>query len=150
MRLREDNGPYDIYAETEFTVEFFHLDPMQVVWHGNYINYFEIGRRVLLEKIGYSYNDMKESGYFFPVIEVSVKYTGSLRFLDCAKIKAILLEYENRLKIQYEIRNLKTGVVVTKGFSTQMAFDVKAGESCFYCPKVFVEKVAALIGKEKP
>jgi acyl-CoA thioester hydrolase len=150
VRLREDNGPYNIYAETEFTVEFFHLDPMQVVWHGNYINYFETGRRVLLEKIGYSYNDMKESGYFFPVIEVSVKYTGSLRFLDCAKIKAILLEYENRLKIQYEIRNVKTGAVVTKGFSTQMAYDVKAGESCFLCPKIFVEKVEALIGKEKP
>jgi len=150
VRLKEDNGPYDIYAETEFIVEFFHLDPMQVVWHGNYINYFEIGRRVLLEKIGYSYNDMKESGYSFPVIEVSVKYTGSLRFLDCAKIKAILLEYENRLKIQYEIRNVKTGAIVTKGYSTQMAFDIKAGESCFVCPKIFVDKIEALIRKEKP
>jgi len=150
VRLRENNGPYNIYAETEFTVEFFHLDPMQVVWHGNYINYFEIGRRVLLEKIGYSYNDMKESGYSFPVIEISAKYTGSLRFLDCAKIKAILLEYENRLKIQYEIRNVKTGAVVTKGFSTQMAFDIKADESCFLCPKIFVEKVEALIKREKP
>jgi acyl-CoA thioester hydrolase len=62
----------------------------------------------------------------------------------------MLLEYENRLKIQYEIRNVKTGAVVTKGFSTQMAFDIKAGESCFMCPKIFVEKVEALIGKEKP
>ena len=150
MRLKEDNGPYNIYAETEFTVEFFHLDPMEVVWHGNYVNYFEIGRRMLLEKIDYSYNDMKESGYSFPVIEVFVKYIESLRFLDCAKIKAILWEYENRLKIQYEIRNVKTGVIVTKGFSTQMAFDIKAGESCFVCPKIFVEKVEALIRKEKP
>jgi len=150
VRLKEDNGPYNIYAETEFTVEFFHLDPMEVVWHGNYVNYFEIGRRMLLEKIDYSYNDMKESGYSFPVIEVFVKYIESLRFLDCAKIKAILWEYENRLKIQYEIRNVKTGVIVTKGFSTQMAFDIKAGESCFVCPKIFVEKVEALIRKEKP
>jgi acyl-CoA thioester hydrolase len=148
VRLKEDNGPYNIYAEAEFTVEFFHLDPMQVVWHGNYINYFEIGRRLLLEKIGYCYNDMKESGYSFPVIEVSARYTGSLRFRDCAKVKAILLEYENRLKIQYEIRNVKTGAVVTKGFSTQMAYDVNAGESCFVCPKILVEKVEALIGKE--
>ena len=148
MRLKEDNGPYNIYAEAEFTVEFFHLDPMQVVWHGNYINYFEIGRRVLLGKIGYNYNAMKESGYSFPVIEVSAKYIDSLRFLDCAKIKAILLEYENRLKIQYEIRNAKNGTIVTKGYSTQMAFDIKAGESCFVCPKIFVEKVKALIGKE--
>jgi len=150
MRLKKDNGPYNIYAEAEFTVEFFHLDPMQVVWHGNYINYFEIGRRVLLGKIGYDYTDMKESGYSFPIIEVSAKYIGSLRFLDRAKIKAILLEYENRLKIQFEIRNVKTGAVVTKGYSTQMAFDVKAGESCFCCPKIFVEKIEALIKRENP
>jgi len=150
MRLKEDNGPYNIYAETEFTVEFFHLDPMQVVWHGNYINYFEIGRRILLEKIGYDYTDMKESGYSFPVIEVYAKYIGSLRFLDRAKIKAILLEYENRLKMQFEIRNAKTGVIVTKGYSTHMAVDVKAGESCFLCPKIFVEKIEALIEREKP
>jgi acyl-CoA thioester hydrolase len=150
VRLKEDNGPYNVYAEEEFTVEFFHLDPMRVVWHGNYINYFEIGRRVLLEKIGYNYADMNESGYSFPVIEVSAKYIGSLRFLDLAKIKAILLEYENRLKIQFEIRNVKTGAVVTKGYSTQMAFDVKTGESCFYCPKIFIEKVEALIKSENP
>jgi len=150
VRLKENNGPYNIYAETEFTVEFFQLDPMQVVWHGNYINYFEIGRRVLLEKIGYSYNEMKESGYAFPVIEVSAKYISSLRFLDRAKIKAILLEYENRLKIQYVIRNVKTGLIVTKGYSTQMAVDVKAGESCFLCPEIFVEKIEALIARENP
>jgi acyl-CoA thioester hydrolase len=150
MRLKEDNGPYNIYAEEEFTVEFFHLDPMQVVWHGNYINYFEIGRRVLLGKIGYNYNAMKESGFSFPVIEVSAKYIGSLRFLDRAKIKAILLEYENRLKIRYEIRNVKTGAIVTKGYTTQMAFDVNAGESCFYCPKILVERIEAFIEREKP
>ena len=150
MKLKEDNGPYNIYAETEFTVEFFHLDPLYVVWHGNYINYFEIGRRVLLEKIGYSYKDMKETNYTFPVIEVSAKYIGSLRFLDRAIIKAILLEYENRLKIRYVIRNAKTGVIVTKGSSTQMAIDLKTGESCFYCPKLLIDRVEALIGNEKP
>jgi acyl-CoA thioester hydrolase len=148
MQLKENDGPYNIYAETEFNVEFFHLDPLQVVWHGNYINYFETGRRILLEKIGYSYKDMKDSGYSFPVIEVSAKYTGSLRFGDRAIIKAILWEYENRLKIHYEIRNAKTGVVVTKGSSTQMACDIKSGESCFVCPKTLYEKVEALIGKE--
>ena len=150
MRLKEDNGPYNIYAETEFIVEFFHLDPMEVVWHGNYINYFEIGRRSLLEKIDFDYNDMKESGYTFPVIEVFVKYIKPLRFLDRAKIKSILLEYENRLKIRYVIRNAKTGVIVTKGSSTQMAIDLKTGESCFYCPKLLIDRVEALIGNEKP
>ena len=146
MESREENGPYGLFAETEFVVEFFDLDPMQVVWHGNYINYFEIGRRVLLEKIGYSYLDMKESGYAFPVFEITAKYLGSLRFRDRARIRAVLVEYENRLRIKYEIRNIQTGLLTTKGVSTQMAIDMKTNESCFVCPKILIDKVEALTG----
>ena len=79
MGLRKDNGPFNIFAEAETIVEFYSLDPVQIVWHGNYINYFELGRRTLLEKIGYDYNEMKESGYAFPVVEISVKYLQPLR-----------------------------------------------------------------------
>jgi acyl-CoA thioester hydrolase len=149
MESKENNGPYNIYAETEITVEFFHLDPLRIVWHGNYLNYFEIGRRALLEKIGYSYDEMEKSGYAFPVIEISAKYLSSLRFRDRAIVKAILMEYENRLLIRYEIRNAKTGQIATKGSSTQMAFDIKAQDSCFVCPQILVEKVEAFIGEKK-
>ena len=150
MESRGDNGPYNIFAEAEITVEFYDLDPMQVVWHGNYINYFETGRRVLLEKIGYSHNEMEQSGYLFPVIEISAKYMGPLRFRDQARVKAVLVEYENRLRIQYEIYNIKTGLLTTKGVSTQMAYDIKARDSCFACPKILIDKVEILIGGEKP
>ena len=146
---RENNGPYNIWAEAETTVEFYDCDPLRVVWHGNYLNYFEIGRRTLLEKINYGYSEMEESGYAFPVIEVSVKYLGSLHFRDRVRIKAILTEYENRLRIQFEIRNSITGQLTTKGFSTQMAYDMKAGDSCFVCPKILADKIEALIGGKK-
>jgi acyl-CoA thioester hydrolase len=149
MESKEDNGPYNIYAEAEITVEFYDLDPLRVVWHGNYINYFEIGRRALLEKIKYSYEEMEKSGYSFPVIEISVKYLGPLRYKDRARVKAILMEYENRLMIRYEIRNAQTGQLTTKGFSTQMAYDVKNNDSCFVCPSVLVKKVEAFISGEK-
>jgi len=149
MQRKENNGPYNIFAEEEFTVEFFDLDPLRIVWHGNYFNYFEIGRRVLLEKINFSYEEMEKSGYAFPVIEVSAKYLNSLRFGDRARVKAILMEYENRLLIRYEIRNAQTGVLTTKGFSTQMAFDVKKNDSCFVCPPILVKKVETLIERNK-
>jgi len=149
MESKENNGPYNIYTETEITVEFFDLDPLRIVWHGNYLNYFEVGRRTLLEKIGYSYDEMEKSGYTFPVIEVSVKYLSSLRFRDRAIVKAILMEYENRLLIRYEIRNAQTGQITTKGSSTQMAFDIKNNDSCFVCPQILVDKVEAFIGEKK-
>ena len=149
MRLRESNGPYNIFSEVETTIEFFDVDPKRVVWHGNYINYFEIGRRALLEQIGYCYDEMEKSGYAFPVIEVSAKYIGSLKFRDRALIKAILVEYENRLRIQYEIRNAQTGALTANGMSTQMAYDIKAGDSCFVCPKALTDKVEAIVGGKK-
>ena len=149
MKLRENNGPFNIWAETETTVEFYDCDPLRVVWHGNYLNYFEIGRRVLLEKIDYHYRDMEESGFAFPIIDVSVKYLRSLKFLDRVSIKAILIEYENCLRIRYEIRNAQTGELTTKGLSTQMAIDMKAGDSCFICPKIFTDKVEAIIERQK-
>jgi len=149
MKSKEENGPYNIYAETEITVEFYDLDPLRIVWHGNYLNYFEAGRRALLEKIGYSYDEMEKSGYAFPVIEVSAKYLNSLRLNDRALVKAILMEYENRLLIRYEIRNAKTGVLNAKGSSTQMAFNIKSNDSCFVCPAILTKKVEAFIGENK-
>ena len=146
MRSRENNGPFNIFAEGDINIEFFDLDPLCVVWHGNYFNYFEIGRRLLLTKIDYTYEDMEKSGFVFPVVEVSAKYLGSLRFGDKARIKAILMEYENCLRIRYEIRDAKTGLITTKGESTQMAYDVRAGETCFVCPKLLIEKAEALLG----
>jgi len=41
-------------AEVELTVEFFDVDSMQIVWHGNYLKYMERARCALLDKIGYN------------------------------------------------------------------------------------------------
>jgi acyl-CoA thioester hydrolase len=149
MNRRLGNGPYNIFGETELVIEFHDLDPMKVVWHGNYIKLFETGRRALLDKVGYDYYEMEKSGYAFPVIEVSAKFLGSLRFKDTAVIKAVLVEYENRLRIEYEIRNAKTGLVTTRGLTTQMAVNMNTNESCFVCPKELTDIVEFLIKGNK-
>ena len=149
MQQRKDDGPFGIFAEAEVNIEFFHLDPMQVVWHGNYIDFFEVGRRSLLEKIGYCYKEMEKSGFAFPVVEISAKYLYPLRFGERVRVRAILTEYENGLKIKYEIFNVKTGALTTKGLSTQMAYNIEAGESCFACPEVLIKKIEALMDKRE-
>ena len=149
MGLRTDNGPFNVFAEAETIIEFYNLDPMQIVWHGDYIDFFEIGRRSLLDKIDCGYNEIKDLGYEFPVVKISVKYLRPLKYKDRICIKAILMEYENCLRIKYEIRNAETGVIVTRGLSTQMACNFKTGESCFNCPDVLIKKVDSLINKQK-
>jgi acyl-CoA thioester hydrolase len=136
---------YKISVEVEFKVEFYDVDPMNIVWHGNYIKYFEIARCALLDKIGYGYNEMKASGYAFPVTAVSVKYIRAFTFGDRIHARAVLVEYENCLKIKYELYNARTGERSTTGESSQMAFNILKGESCFVCPQVFIDKVEAVL-----
>ena len=118
-----------ISAEIEFTVEFYDVDSMNIVYHGNYFKYFEKARCALLAKIGYGYLDMKESGWAFPVTSISAKYISPFGFLDRIRAKAVLTEYENCIKIRYELYNAKTDKLCTKGESTQMAVNISSGES---------------------
>jgi len=133
-----------IEAEVEFTVEFYDVDSMNVVWHGNYVKYLELGRVALLEKIKYDYNAMKESGYVFPVTSLKLKYIRPLVFRQKAVIKATLAEYENCLRISYVIYDKSTGEITTKAESTQMAVNMKTKAAMFECPGCFVKKVKAL------
>ena len=57
----------------------------------------------------------------------------------------ILAEYENRIKIKYEIRDAETGEITTKAESTQMAMKMDSNEAQFVCPEIFTDKVKALI-----
>ena len=142
--MRGNNMEY-LSEETEFKVDFNDCDPMGIVWHGNYINYFERARSALLNKIGYNYNEMANSGYMFPVTEVKIKYMKSLRFGDICRAKAILVEYENMIQMKFELYNKETGEKTTKGTVSQMCVKVDTNETQFFCPKCFTEKVEAAL-----
>ncbi len=134
-------------ATADFTVEFYDVDSMQIVWHGNYIKYFEIGRCALLDEIGFGYIEMAQSGYAWPVVDVRVKYIRPLVFHQKARIEAALLEYENRLRIGYRIVDPETGAVMTKGESIQMAVEVSTMSSCFTSPECLASRVRAYLEK---
>lgn len=129
-----------VQAELPFKVEFYDVDTMGVVWHGNYVKYMEEVRCVLLDKIGYGYSVMMEEGYAFPVITIAVKYVRSLVFGENAVIKAYLLEYKDRVRIKYEVLN-SAGEVATKAESVQIAVDWKTKETQFESPALFVKRV---------
>lgn len=138
-----------IYSVTkDFTVEFYDVDSMDVVWHGNYVKFMEVGRCALLDDIGYGYKEMVADGYVFPVTDIKLKYKISLKFGEKCSIRSTLTEYENCMKISYEIFNSK-GELAAKGSTTQMAVKISTGESKFTCPELFVERVEKKIGKRQ-
>jgi acyl-CoA thioester hydrolase len=128
-------------VETEIDVQFFDLDPMQIVWHGNYVKYLEVARCALLDSVGYNYMQMKESGYIWPVIDMSLRYVGSASFGQRLKVRAAIVEWENRLKIDYLITDAASGKRLNRASTTQVAVDIKSGEMCFVSPRVLFEKL---------
>jgi acyl-CoA thioester hydrolase len=132
-------------AEVEVDVLFHDADPMGVTWHGNYFRYLESARAALLGKIGYSYPQMLDSGYLWPVVEAHIKYMRPTTFGQRLCVRATLEEYENRLKIAYVIIALGSGERVTTASTTQVAVHKDRGEMCFTSPQVFLDKVRACL-----
>ena len=138
---------YFVSAQMPFTVEFYDVDTMGVVWHGNYIKYMEAVRCVLLDKIGYGYKVMMKEGFAFPVTSLNVKYVRSLEFGEKALIKAYLLEYKDKVRIAYEIFN-EEGKLCVKSETSQFAVKWETRETQFETPALFVERVEQCVAGE--
>ena len=123
--------------------QFFDIDPMGVVWHGNYPRFFELGRAALLTKIDYGYEAMQLSGYMWPVIDMHVRYYRPIRLAQWIEIIATVTEWENRLKIVYLIRDAETAAKLTKGSSVHVAVDMKTQEMLWQTPPILKEKLAS-------
>ena len=132
---------YFVKNEITFPVEFYDVDTMRVVWHGNYVKYMEKARCALLDSVNFGYLEMEKCGTAFPVVDMKLKYVRSLRFGDTARVLSYLTEYENCIKIKYEIYNAKTGELCTKAESTQMAMSIATSESSIVCPQIFIDNV---------
>ena len=132
-------------ASIDIQIPFHDIDMMEVVWHGHYAKYFEIARCALLEKINYNYLQMRDSGYSWPVIDLRIRYIKPAVFGQIITVSADIVEWENRLKLDYLIVDKYTGSRLTKGYSIQVAVDRESKEMCFESPKVLFEKLG-LIG----
>ena len=135
------SAPSRWFAETETRVQFYDLDPMEVVWHGHYVNYLEIVRCVLLESIDYNYAQMKASGYFWPVVDLHVRYAAPATYGQRLKLRAEIVEWENRLKISYLIADAVSGRRLARATTTQVAVEIANHEMCFVSPPVLFEKL---------
>jgi acyl-CoA thioester hydrolase len=122
--------------EIEHRVAFYELDPMQIVWHGNYFQYFEDARRGLLEKNGINlYVFYDKYNYLFPVIKTSSKYIYPLRYGDEFVCKATLMECKVTLVVDFEIRLKKDGKICARGRTEQITVKMPEMETIFTIPQ---------------
>jgi acyl-CoA thioester hydrolase len=124
--------------EIEIIVPFYDLDPMQVVWHGNYIKYMERGRCALLSDCNMMYPDMEKLGFAFPVVTMRTKHIKPAVFNQKIIVKTTHVPDANFLIFKYEILDAATRAKLCVAETKQMAVDMKTHESCFQLPEPFL------------
>ena len=125
---------------SQVRVRFVETDPLGIVWHGNYIQYFEDGRESFGREHGISYLDQKEHGYATPIVKSSTEHKLPLRYGDIATIKTIYVDSPAaKMIFRYEIYNQNNQLVCT-GETVQVFVDkIGEGDLSLTIPEFFME-----------
>ena len=128
------------HLTTVFTarVKFNEADPLGIVWHGNYISYFEEGREAFGRKHGISYLEIHKNKFTTPIVNVVCDYKRPLKYGDVYTIKTHILNSPAAKIIHYyEIYN-QEGTLVCEGQTTQAFVDLE-GNLSLYSPDFYEE-----------
>lgn len=128
-------------SEYEVKVSFEDLDPMNVVWHGNYMRYMEQARCNMLDKLNYTYMDMKADGYAYPVAKMKVKYIKPAEFGDVLTVKSEVISVEPSLDITYTIFNKKSGIKIFEASTMQIGININTRESIYTPPERLIQAI---------
>lgn len=127
-------------AEIKFRVRYGETDQMGVVYHGNYAQYFEMGRTDWLRKMGFSYRLMEESGIILPVISININYKKSARYDDLITVKTKLVKLPTaKIDFEYQILNVNDEILTTG--NTTLVFVNKYTNRPTKCPDYILDKL---------
>lgn len=124
-------------------VRYAETDQMGVVYHGNYAQYFEMGRVEWLRNLGVSYKWMEENGVMLPVVTLNMNYKKSARYDDLLTVRTIFKSQTTvKIEFDYEIYN-EANELLTTGYSKLVFVDIKTGRPVL-APKYLSEKLENL------
>jgi acyl-CoA thioester hydrolase len=129
-----------IRSRVQVTVRYAETDMMGIVYHANYLPWFEVGRTTLLKELGVPYRKLEEEGFRLPVLEISAKYVRPAVYDDTLDIVTTLAERPLlRIRLEYEVQ--RAGELLATGTSVH-AFVDREGRPV-RPPAWAVEKIAA-------
>lgn len=127
----------EISFTSEVRVRFTETDPLGIVWHGNYIQYFEDGREAFGRHHGISYLDQEKHKFSTPIVKSTCEHKLPLKYGDVASIKTTYVDSRAaKMIFKYEILNPE-GKVVCTGETVQV-FVALFGEMSLEIPKFFI------------
>jgi acyl-CoA thioester hydrolase len=117
-------------------VPYYDVDLMQIVWHGNYLKYFEVARQALFKKYGVDMRRYTENTrYVFPVVRSMIKHIWPLRFDDEFICTAVVKEARVKIVLDFEIKLKSNDKVCAKGWTEQVAVLLPEMEMSFQIPE---------------
>ncbi len=113
-----------IVSSTRIQVRYRETDQMAVAWHGNYIEWFEIGRLDWWREQGLSYKEIENRGILLPVLKVTCDYHLAAHFDEVLLVQVRLVEYNGfRMIFSYTITRPDGDALIASGQTEHVATD---------------------------
>lgn len=135
-----------IRKDVEIRVRYKDTDKMGVVYHSNYIVYYEVARTELFRELGIPYAEMEEHGVMTPILEVESKYIAPAHYDEVITVRAMIAEEPMaRINITYEVLN-EAGRIINTGRTVLGFVNSETRRPC-RAPQQFVEIIREQLGK---
>jgi acyl-CoA thioester hydrolase len=111
----------DLICQNEITIRFSEVDSMGIVWHGNYVKYFEDGREAFGNKYGIGYLDFHRQGVLVPLVKMTMDYKRPLKYGDTIIVETRFVNcHAAKLQYDFTIYHAKTREVMATASSVQV------------------------------
>ena len=118
---------------------------MGVVYHANFLVWFEVGRVEFLRSMGSSYRELEEQGVFFPVLEARCRYHRPARFDDRLEVRTCAERRQRaQLCFHYQVNRTSDAVLLAEGWTTHAATDAEG--TPMRLPRAILERLGELDG----
>ena len=111
------------YHDVTIRVRYAETDQMGVVYHSNYLIWFEVGRVELMRSHGFDYKRMEvEDDCYLVVADVHCRYHHPARYDELITVRTRILEAKNRLlKFGYEVFRQSDDELLATGYTTHVS-----------------------------
>lgn len=108
-------------AALTIPVRFSETDAMGVVWHGNYLKFFEDAREHFGREYGIEYLDIHKRGYFVPIVKSEISHKASIFYGEEAHVEVILEKHDSaKIVFRYKVYNKTTNQLAAVGMTMQV------------------------------
>jgi len=128
-------------VETTLRVRYAETDTMGIVYHANYLIWFEVGRGDYFRALGQDYGRWEEEGYLLPVSEAYARYHAPARYGETITVSTRVQQVRSRsITLAYEVHAADTQQLLASGWTKHICSDHQ-GHAC-RLPKAMTESLA--------